>query len=256
MNQDDAIDALEQLGLTSYEAQVFVALQKLGTGSASDVDRIADLPRSQVYGAAEKLEERGLVELQQSNPIRYRAVDLDEARERLRTRYKDRESKAFDHLDDVRSDGRDPDERQEDVWTLHGSDSVVARTIQLVSEAEESVIYAADSDVFDDEIVAELADRGEHGVDVRVVSADDDVIERVEEEHAVSMITVPPELDPEDGQTGRILFVDDETVLLSVFDEQSLPELRTETAIWSAETGFASVFVQMFHAMFDEHLDG
>lgn len=255
MDESDAIDALEHLGLTGYEAQVFVALQKLGVGSASDIDRIADVPRSQVYGAAEKLEERGLVELQQSNPIQYRPVDLEEARERLRSRYEDREEEAFDYLEDVNSRRRDPDERQEDVWTVHGRDSVVARAIRLISDAEESVIYAGDSDVLDDELVATLLDRGEHGVDVSIVSADDGVLGLVEDDQPVSTVTVPPELESEDDNMGRLLVVDDETVLLSVFGEEALPELRTETAIWSAETGFASVLVRMLHSMIDEHLD-
>ncbi|HET7324565.1 MAG TPA: helix-turn-helix domain-containing protein, partial [Halococcus sp.] len=58
--KDDAIAALKRLGLSSYEAQVFVALQRISRGSARDIDRVTDVPRSQVYGAAEQLEERGL----------------------------------------------------------------------------------------------------------------------------------------------------------------------------------------------------
>ena len=41
------------------------------------------MPRSQVYGAAERLEERGLVETQQSTPTQYRPVSLGRARSRL-----------------------------------------------------------------------------------------------------------------------------------------------------------------------------
>jgi len=52
MNEGDAVDALKSLGLTTYEARTFVALQKLGAGTASEVADIADVPRSQVYGAA------------------------------------------------------------------------------------------------------------------------------------------------------------------------------------------------------------
>ena len=253
MDETDAIDALETLGLTGYEAKVFVALQKLGSGSASDVDRITDVPRSQVYGAAEKLEERGLVELQQSNPIRYRAVDLDEARERLRTRYEEREQDAFDYLQDARAQRHDAEERQEDVWTLHGRDSVTARVIQLAEQATDSIVYAGTAEDFDDELVATLADRRSAGVDVTVLSGDPAVHELLEDS-SLSTVSVPPTLDSDDQQTGRILVVDDETVLLSVLGDEELPELRRETAIWSAETGFASVIVRMFYGVLDEHI--
>jgi sugar-specific transcriptional regulator TrmB len=37
---DDAVDGLEQLELTTYEEQVFLGLRKLGRGTASDVSDI------------------------------------------------------------------------------------------------------------------------------------------------------------------------------------------------------------------------
>ncbi len=58
MDESDAIEALEELGLSNYEAKVFVALQRLGTGTARDIHQATDVPRSQVYGAAESLQEQ------------------------------------------------------------------------------------------------------------------------------------------------------------------------------------------------------
>ena len=52
-----ATESLQQLGLSQYEAEVFVALVKLGTGTAREVTQITDVPRSQVYGAAEALDD-------------------------------------------------------------------------------------------------------------------------------------------------------------------------------------------------------
>ena len=47
--------ALERLGLSTYEAGVFVALEKLGRGTAREIAEATDVPRSQVYGAAEHI---------------------------------------------------------------------------------------------------------------------------------------------------------------------------------------------------------
>ncbi|MFB6162196.1 MAG: TrmB family transcriptional regulator [Halococcoides sp.] len=256
MNESDAIDALEHLGLTSYEARVFVALQKLGTGTASDVDRIADVPRSQVYGAAEKLEERGLVEVQQSNPIRYRAVPLDEARERLRTRYERREDQAFDYLEDVRTCRGEADEHQEDVWTLHGQDSVTARAAQLVEDADERVLYGGGAEAFDDDLVAALRERGREGIAVTVVSAADTARNRFDPADGVATCGPPGDLEPDEQQTGRVLVVDDDTVLLSILGDEEVSDLRAETAIWSTDTGFAAVLIQLLDAWFEERLGG
>ena len=97
-NKTDAVDAFEDLGLTSYEAKVFIALHRLGLGTARDVADTTDVPRSQVYSVAESLESRGLLEVQQSNPIRYRPVSVDEARETLRDRFEREQDRACRQL--------------------------------------------------------------------------------------------------------------------------------------------------------------
>lgn len=255
MDKDKAIGALKHLGLTSYEAQVFIALQKLGVGSASEIDRIADVPRSQVYGAAETLEELGLAEVQQSNPIRYRPVALEEARERLQKRYEQQEHQAFDYLEEVTSKHHDADEHQEDVWTLHGRDTVSGRTRQLIDDAEEYVLYGGSPEIVEAEIITMLVEQASNGVSVTIVSATDEVLDYFEGIDDVTVRAYPTGLAPEDQQTGRILIVDDEIVLLSILGDERLQGRRTETAIWSAETGFAAVIIRLINAWFEEHLE-
>jgi len=103
-DQNEAVDAFEQLGLTSYEAKVFIALHRLGAGTARDVAEITDVPRSQVYSVAESLENRGLLEVQQSNPIRYRPVSVDEARDTLRTQFERERDRAFEYVETVKNE--------------------------------------------------------------------------------------------------------------------------------------------------------
>lgn len=43
-----AIDQLKTLGLTTYAARTFVALQEVDGGTAKDVTAIADVPRTRV----------------------------------------------------------------------------------------------------------------------------------------------------------------------------------------------------------------
>ncbi len=254
MDESEARQALEDLGLTSYEAQVFIALQKLGTGTASDIDRIADVPRSQVYSAAEKLEDRGLCEVQQSSPIRYRPVGLDEARDRLHRRYEDREAQAFEYLESVKTDRPDLDDEQEAVWTIQGRETVTDRAIQLVSEADERVLYGGGPETVTNELVTALIERARVGVSTEVVSASPDVLDRFADEEGVSTVAFPTDLTATQ-ETGRILVVDEQTVLLSVVGNEAVPGGPTETAIWSAETGFAAVIIQLLLSWLDQHID-
>ncbi|MFC7080565.1 TrmB family transcriptional regulator [Halorussus caseinilyticus] len=171
MDEDDAIEALEHLGLSNYEAKVFTALQRLGTGTARDVHRATDVPRSQVYGAAESLQDRGLVEVQQSKPIQYRPVSLEAARSHLRGEFERTQERAFDYLEDARQQRGEGDERREDIWTVHGRTSIDGRAEQLLKEAERRIVFAVGRDArgLTNELAELLRKKAESGVEVIVV---------------------------------------------------------------------------------------
>jgi len=245
MSESDAVESLERLGLTSYEAKVFIALQKLGAGTARDVHRITDVPRSQVYSVAENLADRGLVEIQQSNPIQYRPVGIDEARETLRSRFEREQEQAFDYVEDVRDQHDDGAEEQEAIWTLRGGDRVEERAIELIREADERVVFGSgDQSLISDEIERTLRERVEDGLVVAVVSENPEVRAYFESVDGVH-VTDPPVHHGEDSPAGRVVFVDGDTLLLSVVGDGSVTGGDRETAIWSAESNFARMLIQI-----------
>ena len=239
-----AVEALERLGLSNYEARVFVALQALGVGTAREVHEVAGVPRSQVYGAADALVERGLVERQQSTPKRYRPVELDAARERLTARLERERERAFEYLDTLAREER-PAESREDVWSLHGREAVTERVVELVGRASERLLFgAASADLVTPELVEAVRARAAAGVDVTVVSADPAVR---------AAFSAPVRVCPgptDGGHTGRVALCDDNVVLVSV------RAAGGETAIWSADTALADVLVQTMHAGIADAVDG
>ena len=240
-DEDDAAEALQRLGLSKYEAEVFIALTRLGTGTAREVDRMTDVPRSQVYGAAENLEERGLVDVQQSKPIQYRAVSLEEARTHLRERFEREQDRAFDYLERARqARGDHEDEHQAGVWTVHGRENVATRVEQLVADAERRVVYVTGGDLLEAELAATLTDRADE-IDVWVFHVD----EAAGEAFADTAVSLAPFPGEDTDVTGRLLAVDGEAILLSVLGDEELPGVRHETAIWSSETGFATVLLRL-----------
>ncbi|MGB9965292.1 TrmB family transcriptional regulator [Halobacterium hubeiense] len=234
MNDEDAVGALKRLGLSTYEARVFVALQKLGTGSASEVADIADVPRSQVYGAAEDLEGRGLVDVEQSNPTRYRPVDVEEARERLYRQLRSESDAAFDYLESVREE-YGATEESESIWTVRGDANVVSRAAELVESAEQRVVYGTDDTAQLEPAVRDaLAAAVDAGVDVTVVSETEGVL-KVARDLGARAVAVDPQPTPDMGAE-RVVMVDDSAVLLSVASDDG-----TESAFWSRDTGFAAM---------------
>ncbi|WP_224336759.1 TrmB family transcriptional regulator [Haloprofundus halobius] len=241
-DERDVEEALERLGLTNYEARVFVALHRLGTGTAKDIHDLAGVPRSQVYGAAEDLEARGLVELQQSTPKRYRPVSLDAAKELLTARLERERDRAFDALAELRREEHG-EETRDDVWTVRGRKPIDDRTVDLVHRAETRIVFGADSlDLLSDDVMTALRERAAAGLDVHVVSASAAVREQFDEIDAVG-IAAPPADSPGDF-TGRVILADDDIFLLSVLYEGDGSEPPEETAIWSAGTAMAAVLTR------------
>ena len=76
-------DRLAELGLTSYEAKVDLALVRREVSSAADVARLAGIPRQRIYDVLASLVQRGLASERPGKPTRYAAVSPAFAIERL-----------------------------------------------------------------------------------------------------------------------------------------------------------------------------
>src|SRR5207245_11301129 len=78
MKRSEAWEGLRRLGLSRYEALVFVNLARAGATTAGDVARVSGVNRVQTYRALEGLEARGLVEVTLDRPRRYAARAINE----------------------------------------------------------------------------------------------------------------------------------------------------------------------------------
>ena len=241
MNQDQAVEGLKGLGLTTYEARVFIALQKLGHGAASEISEVADVPRSQVYGAADGLEERGLVETQQSTPTVYRPVPLEQARKHLLDQLAETGAEAFEYLETVQNT-HEHEERSESIWLVNSADAIKSRTAELIDDAEDRILYAADrQSLCDEETLAALEAAAQDGVAVMFASVNRSVLESLPDDSAIQRYKIPEERDM-DVNTGRLLIVDGQTLLLSTYSDT---EENTEVAFWTSENIFAAVIIEL-----------
>lgn len=237
MDEDDAVDALERLGLTSYEAKVFIALHRIGSGTARGVADVTDVPRSQVYSAAESLADRGLVEIQQSSPKQFRPVSVEAARSTLRERFERESERAFEYVSQARTE--DVEETKEDVWTIRGAEGIADRTVELIRGAEEIAVFGArDPELLTDRIERAIRDRANAGVTTIVVSRQSSVKDRFVGDSQVATIEPPAGLETDNS--GRVVMADRDAILMSVVTPNA-----DETAIWSSGSSIASVLIQI-----------
>ncbi len=82
-NSVQVIECLKSLGLTKYEALVYIALLKVVSATASEIHEISGVPRASVYTVIDQLQEKRLVSVSQSAPKRFAAFSPEDAISKL-----------------------------------------------------------------------------------------------------------------------------------------------------------------------------
>jgi sugar-specific transcriptional regulator TrmB len=242
---EDAIEVLQQLGLKQYEAQCFVGLSRLHTGTAKQVSEMTEVPRTRVYDAIRVLEAQGLVEVQHSSPQQFRAVPLEEATETLRDQYEDRVERLHDALDTVEIVEQDETPVQQ-IWTMSGRDAIEHRMDQLIEDAsKEIVLVVGDESLLTEDLVTSLNEVG-NGVDLLIGALTKSIQEQIQTAvpDATTFISGLEWLHGEDvteAETaiGRLLLVDRSTILVSSI----MPGTKEEQAIFGEGFGNGLVVI-------------
>ena len=246
----EAVDCLEELGFTEYEAYTFVHLVRLGVGTAKDVAELGEVPRTRVYEAAESLHEAGLIDVQYTTPRKYSAVSRETAVRKLDLERQNVITELDEHLD-----GLEPTERSTEefgVWTVTGRDAVANRVLEFVEEAEETVVYMTVDELLTDDHVDRLAAAGERGVDIHLGGISSAVETRITDRTPSATRFETLWKWSEEG-AGSLLVVDERTALVSVVLNDD-PGTAEEVAIWGS--GERNSLVVMLRAIFTWRLNG
>lgn len=223
-----AVELFTDLGLTEYEAQVYVALLRLGTGTARAISETTEVPRTRIYDAVEALSERGFVDIQHASPKAFRPVARETAMRKLQLDHETTLARLSDALTDL-----EPAQRQHEqtgVWSVTGQESVTERVLEFITEAEEEVVYMGGEELLSDDIVEALSAAEERSVDIRLAGSSPSARERIGK--AVTDIDRFETLwEFSETPAGRLVMIDRETILISAFTDGGAPE---ETAIWGS----------------------
>jgi predicted transcriptional regulator len=246
-----AIEALERLGLTEYEARCFVALAQLPHGTAGEVGQVANIPRSRVYETMERLYDRGFVEIHNADPKEYQGVSVDTALEHLRDEYDAYFETVEESLRDLEPAYK---KAEQGVWAINSHEQGTRRVVELLDDAD-------DEDLLDAAVRDGLEAAGERGLAVHVGTCADAVRERVPEAAVDGAFTTDliewfTEMDGS-PRIGRLLMVDRGPVLASALHEEELPGIPNETAVWTdgIDHGFATFAERVFTYELKENVE-
>ena len=251
--QSTAVEQLERLGLSSYAARTFVALTRLGSGTARDVSQVSNVPRTRVYDAVDELQDWGLVDVQQSSPKLFWSISVETATRTFEHDYQHRTDVLRTALSSL-----EPIERQTEqqgVWTVNGQQTITERVLEFFSNAEEEIVYMSIEELLTDELVGGLAEAAERGVSIRLAGISKDVQSQIQNE--IPGATMFESLWVwTDTSAGRLMMIDGRNTLISAFDPGSDAEtsdLRLETAIWGE--GETNSLVVVLKAVFTWRLE-
>lgn len=158
------IDQLVALGMTEYEARVYLALLQENPATGYQLGKAAGIPRSMVYEALGRLEVRGAVlKSKEEKATYYRPVDPDRLLDRYAQEHRTR-------ITNLRS-GLVPLYNQQDegkLWNFRGRrDTLIYAAELIVGATQELMLVLTDSDV--EELRDVLTEAHERGVQLGVI---------------------------------------------------------------------------------------
>ena len=232
----ETTSVLESLGLTEYEARCFVALTRIGQGTAREIAEVADVPRPRVYDSVEALQGRGLADVQDAQPRRFRAPDPHDAVETIRREY----GRRLDRLDGLLPRLQSPPAREDraGVWVVEGDEAVSDRLAGLAGDAtEELLVVIAVEDLLTEEVTAGLAAAADRGVSVTLGSPGGEIREAVTtaapDASVVETWTWWEDYPIRPGEISSILMADARELLVSSEVETDLPGVAKHSAVWT-----------------------
>jgi sugar-specific transcriptional regulator TrmB len=146
--EDRDVAAIGRLGLTEYEARIYLVLVKMGPIKASELSFFAQVPRTKTYGAIKQLEQKGLVRIIPGKPEFYAAHSPNEALMPLVTKLdhdvRDSESVVQQlavAYESSRFVKREVPKESTQFWEIDGRQNLINKLNQMFLDVEKNISY-------------------------------------------------------------------------------------------------------------------
>lgn len=236
MAMNELIESLQQLGLTSYEAKVLIALTQYGSGTAADIHALSGIPRSAVYGVITKLKDKGIIETQNTKPMRYKSISPERVINILKEEYEKAVLYSREQLEVIY---HAMSEQAEDdaVWNISGVKNVNDKIVQMLESAKEEIIFASSYQPLDrvigvypimEGIKETVLKKIGEGVRVRMTGRSKDVVADIAKQFP-GVEARSYDAKSSHPLKGGILVIDNREILVVTIKDDSVPPNLTAT---------------------------
>ena len=235
--------SLKSLGLTKYEALVYIALLKASGATATELHEISGVPRASVYPVLERLSQKHLVSVSNTSPKRFNPVKPDVAIDHLMRSIESDATRAKKVLSQIHSQASRPSRGdQELIWSIHDDEHIRARLLELLEGAEKNVqIIFYWGDHLKQELIETLISL-KGTIDVEIIT--DRWVGPIPSRIHVS-IKKPPDIQGFDGGkylAGGVFIVDGKQAMVLMGSKE-----EGITALYSEATGFIRFFTMYWN---------
>jgi sugar-specific transcriptional regulator TrmB len=247
----EIVDALKTLGLSEYQAKVYIAIIGYGSATASEISMASKVPQNKVYSVLKELEEQGLVftggEGKGANV--YRPNNPDFFIREMSIKYGNATGAARDFL--IPLFERSSEQHQsKSIWLLRGTSTVYAKLVEMILGAKEELILATDTlyDLKVARVVEAIKNRQKKLSDLKVkvityAHGIDDKYEKDVLQELTEMEGVEVKLLEREGRLGIIfLVVDGREILQGSYAILSQEIGLGMVATWSDNKNFSELW--------------
>ncbi|WP_108671656.1 TrmB family transcriptional regulator [Peribacillus acanthi] len=208
---------LQQFGFTQYESQVYQSLVTVEEPlDATAIVKRSEVPRSKVYEVLHRLGEKGLIlESTVEKKRLYSALPLEATIEKLKADFEFN----VQQLKNVQIKNTVRDDR---VWTLKDNHSIQALLLELLQQAEASIVisgWADDLTLY----LPILEEKFEQGLNINI-----HVIGEIKT-NIPNVSTLIPDLQHTHLEKSRILIVDEQELIFAGIEESKWQAIRTQS---------------------------
>ncbi|MBN2734684.1 MAG: TrmB family transcriptional regulator [Methanomicrobiaceae archaeon] len=232
-------ESLKSLGLTKYEALVYMALLQVEGATATEIHEISGVPRASVYSVIDKLIHKNIVNISNTTPKRFSAVPPDEAVRSLMGTIKNDADLALNVLSNLYETRQNRSEgRQEFIWSISGQENIKLKLKEALISAAKEVFLMSKWDFIEDSLLNTLY---ELNSSVRVEIVTDKWEKKIPSNTNVLLLKEFNKCNAKIANSASGVYIIDKKKVLLIMDSES--DEADTSALYSESYGFVNFFL-------------
>lgn len=260
---DNIIYSLKILGLSHYEAEAYISLNKLISAKADEISELANIPRTKVYYVLKELDKKGFIKIDHgTRPLTYTVIPPFNVYNNKKEELIKKLNESGERLNEIYNN--QINETQAPVWLINSSKNIVNKELELIRESKKS-IYITIGFLFeneDDELINTLK-KISNEIQIKIIlnneinvnGRNENIYEKFKNSKLSNLEIIERNLQPT-----KLLIIDGKEILRTFIkvDDDNLIIPNTEIGIWNKyeeiSKNYSNMFIDDFYKLKEDKI--